>query len=83
MNLPAFAQEAIEKRIASGRYTTPDEVLQCAFEARLEGEEYEEEVRAGVLEGVAELDRGEGVDAEEVFRFLRERSNPANKQQSA
>lgn len=83
MKLPPFAQEEIQKRLSSGEYATADEVLKCAFEALAEAEEYDEEDRAGVLEGLAELDRGEGIDAEEVFRFLRERGSDVKKQQSA
>jgi len=79
MKLPAFAQEEIEKRVASGKYSSDEEVLRCAFDALAESEEYGDEVRAGILEGLAELDRGEGIDADEVFRFLREQSNEAKK----
>jgi len=74
MNLPAFVQEEIERRIASGKYTSTDEILRCAFDALNEIELDDDEILAGAMEGIAEIERGEGMDADEVFAMLRERN---------
>lgn len=74
MNLPAFVQEEIEKRIASGKYASSDEVLRCAFDALNEIELDDDEILAAAMEGIAEIERGECLDADEVFAMLRERN---------
>jgi len=74
MNMPAFALEEIRKRIASGKYTSSDEVLRCAFEALSEIELDDKDLLAGAMEGIAEIERGEGMEADEVFAILRERN---------
>jgi Arc/MetJ-type ribon-helix-helix transcriptional regulator len=74
MNLPIFVQEEIERRIASGKYASSDEVLRCAFDALNELERNDDEILAGAMEGIAEIERGECMEADEVFAMLRERS---------
>lgn len=74
MNMPAFVHKEIEKRIATGRYASGEEVLQRAFEALSEFEMDDDDLLAGAMEGLTEIERGEGTDAEDVFAMLRERN---------
>ena len=48
-----------------------------------EAEMYEDDARAGILEGLNELDRDEGIDAALVLNMLRARHNDAGEQPTA
>ncbi|MGQ0566793.1 MAG: type II toxin-antitoxin system ParD family antitoxin [Gemmobacter sp.] len=63
----------VDRLIAEGRYRDASEVLREALR-RLEAEEAEwESVKAGIMIGLAQAERGETVDGEEAFRLLREK----------
>ena len=68
----------VQERVASGRYRSAGEVLEAALSLLQEREEHEREqeaklaaLRADIEEGIASLERGEGVDGEEFFAKLR------------
>ena len=73
MRLPSHLEERINDRILTGRYRSPEEVVTRALDLLEEEELDAAEVRAAVQKGLGELDRGESIPAEEVFRELRER----------
>ena len=67
---PAF-QRAIEERVESGQYESVEDVLAACVEL-LEREEREYDEKRAWLEnaldvGIAEIERGEGVDGEQSF----------------
>ena len=62
----------IEREIASGKYRNEEEVVSAALRLLQERERKLEFLQADLLEGVSELDGGERLSGEEVFRELRE-----------
>jgi antitoxin ParD1/3/4 len=68
------AQSAfIDRMVAGGSYQNASEVLRAGLR-RLEREEQVwEKAKTGVLEGLAQIERGETVDGEEAFAQILER----------
>ena len=66
--------DAFEDRMVDGGgFADASEVMREALR-RLEAEEDEwEKVKAGILIGIAQAERGETIDGEEAFRRLREK----------
>lgn len=68
----------VREEVNSGRYDSPQEVVQEGLRLLHERETLEKQWREGlnrkIEEGLAELDRGEGIPVEEAFRALREKS---------
>ncbi len=71
-SLPPETREWLEAKVKAGEFADADAFVRELLEEarRLEAED-EEEVRKAVAEGLAELERGEGIPAEEVFAKLR------------
>jgi len=77
---PDFAK-FVEKEVESGLYQTASEVVRAGLRrlredqvARLpQAPKTLEELETQLLQSIDRLDRGEGVDGEEVFRRLRKR----------
>ena len=71
----------VEKEVESGLYQTASEVVRAGLRrlkddqaARLsQAPKAVEELETQLLQSIDRLDRGEGVDGEEVFRRLRKR----------
>jgi antitoxin ParD1/3/4 len=71
----------VEKEVESGLYQTASEVVRAGLRrlredqaARLpQGPKTLEELERQLLQSIDRLDRGEGVEGEEVFRRLRKR----------
>ena len=70
-------EKFIEAQVASGKYNSPEEVMDKMFlvfeRLQSEYEEWLAETRAKIEEGIESLDRGEGVDGETVVARLRDK----------
>ncbi len=79
-------QEAfIHAKLQSGRYQTVDDVIQAALylldEQDKANEQWVIETRAKVDEGIASLERGEGIDGETFVNQLLDKLKQAKKAQ--
>lgn len=71
----------VEKEVESGLYQTASEVVRAGLRRLRDDQAVRlpqtprtiEELEAHLLQSIERLDRGEGVDGEEVFRRLRKR----------
>ncbi len=71
----------VEKEVASGLYQTASEVVRAGLRRLKEEKAVRlsqtprtlEELETHLLQSIGRLDRGEGIDGEEVFRRLRRR----------
>ena len=76
LTIPPDLQALIEKRIATGAYETPEDVLRRALETQDEEESMTEEERQAISdhieEGVQQAERGELFDEDEVRIHLDE-----------
>ncbi len=70
MDIPSHIEDEINKKASSGRYLSPEEVLRRALDALEEVERAEAEIRSKVATGLDQLNRGEGIPAEDVFSEL-------------
>lgn len=70
-------EQLIQEKIKSGKYATAYEVIVEALrlleERDKKYEKWVEETREKVAVGIAQLDRGEGIDGEVVIARLREK----------
>lgn len=75
-------QKFIEAQVTSGRYPSAQEVIAAALELLADSSEpkesntyqkWVEETRPKVATGIAQLDRGEGIDGETVIAKLQEK----------
>lgn len=78
ISLKPEQEQFLQEKLNSGKYTTVDEILTEAFRLLEERDkQYDEWVKTTQekLEiGLAQLDRGEGIDGEKVIAQLREKS---------
>ena len=76
-------EKFIEAQVASGKYNSPEEVMDKMFlvfgRLQSEYEEWVTETRAKIEEGIESLDRGEGVDGETLVAELLEKFRQARK----
>ncbi len=76
--LSGDAEHIVRAEVASGRYDSAQQVVREALRLFQERAIVEQERRGRlneqIEEGLAQLDRGEGVPGDRVFRALRERS---------
>jgi len=68
--LPKDLQQFVDHELASGRYDSTDAVVIAGL--RLLQRDRQEAVE-GIREGLAEMDRGEGVPLDEAFDEIRRR----------
>ena len=70
-------EKLIRAKVNSGKYTTIDEViteaLQLLDERDKRYQQWLEETRQQVSVGLAQLDRGEGIESQTVINHLKER----------
>jgi antitoxin ParD1/3/4 len=75
-------EKFIETQVASGRYPSAEEVIATALALLADSSEpkesntsqkWVEETRPKVAAGIAQLDRGEGIDGETVIARLQEK----------
>ena len=79
-------EQFIKAQVASGKYNSPEEVVDKMFFIfeRLQGEydQWLAETRTKIEEGIESLERGEGVEGKIVFNRLREKLRQARESQS-
>ena len=67
----------IREKVASGEYDAPDDVITAALDCFQQLEQFRalrlEQLRREIDIGIAQLDRGEGRDADDVFDRVRRR----------
>jgi antitoxin ParD1/3/4 len=78
-------EQLIQEKLKSGKYATAYEVIVEALrlleERDKQYEKWVEETREKVAVGIAQLDRGEGIDGEVVIARLREKLKKASENQ--
>ena len=85
VSLTPALEKFVEKEVESGLYQTASEVIRAGLRRLKEDREARKQVGPTSLEaleerlaqGIARLDRGEGVDGEGVFRRLNKRIEKA------
>ncbi len=74
-------EKFIEAQVASGKYNSPEEVMDKMFlvfeRLQSEYEEWLTETRTKIEEGIKSLERDEGVDGETVVARLRDKLRQA------
>jgi antitoxin ParD1/3/4 len=81
VSLTPELEKFVEKEVTSGLYQTASEVIRAGLRRLKEDQDARlpkapatlEELEAQLLQSIERLDRGEGVDGEEVFHRLRKR----------
>lgn len=72
------AERFVRREMASGRYESPQQVIRDSLrlleEKGLVEDQRRTRLNEQIAEGLAELDRGEGLPGEEVLRAIREKS---------
>lgn len=78
-------EQFIQSQVASGKFANREEVIDTAFrllkKLQNEYEQWIEETREKIDIGIAELDRGEGLDGEAVIAEILERFKQARQNQ--
>jgi antitoxin ParD1/3/4 len=85
VSLTPELEKFVEKEVESGLYHTASEVIRAGLRRLKEDQQSRlpkvpstlAELEATLLASAERLDRGEGVDGEEVFRRLRKRAKEA------
>lgn len=69
VSLPPEFVPFVDGLVATGSYSTPDDVVRAALEQMRERREGFESLRASLIEAQVEVERGEGVpfDVEEIL----------------
>ena len=65
-------EQFVQDKVQAGEYGSIQEVVEIAL-TRLMDDELDDETLAAIEEGEAQLDRGEGIPAEEAFALLRKK----------
>ncbi|MEG4804318.1 type II toxin-antitoxin system ParD family antitoxin [Microcoleus sp. ARI1-B5] len=82
MTLKSDRNQFIEAQVKSGKYSSVDEVIAAALELLADSsqhpqsdryQEWVEKTRPKVAAGIAQLERGEGIDGETVIARLQEK----------
>ncbi len=79
VSLTPELEELVTEKVRSGRYNSASEVVREALRLLEEQDQLRalrlEETRKKIAEGLDALDRGEGIDGEEVIDRLRKKSD--------
>lgn len=73
ITLPEQMAQAIQTRVEAGDYASASEVIREAMRVWLQREKRLQVLDAAIAQGIAELNAGLGIPAEEVRRTLAER----------
>jgi antitoxin ParD1/3/4 len=74
LSLNPELESFIQQEITNGKYATPDEVIEAALHLLNRRNSYDRwaiEIGEKIDVAVAQIDRGEGLDGDEVFAKLR------------
>jgi antitoxin ParD1/3/4 len=78
VSLTPELEQLIEQKVKGGMYNSASEVIRAGLRLLQEQDELKQirlrELKRDVQKGIAQIDRGEIVDGDEVFRELRERN---------
>jgi Arc/MetJ-type ribon-helix-helix transcriptional regulator len=87
LNVPADIEALINKRLSSGAYTSPEDVLRRALEAQDAEESWTDEERqalsAHIEEGYLQAERGEFVDGAQAQRDIQEMKHNSHHERSS
>ncbi len=75
-------EQFIQQEIQSGKYQTPNQVIEAALhllERRNDYDRWVEEIRENIDRAAAQLDQGEGIDGKTAISRIRERLYRGNK----
>jgi antitoxin ParD1/3/4 len=76
VSLDPELQKFVDEKVSAGEYPSADEVVRAGLKRLMHEDDFAPgELNALIAVGEAELQRGETVDGEEVFRELRELRN--------
>jgi len=71
-------EKLVEEKVKSGRYQSASAVISEGLRLLQSRDQYQElrlqEVRAKIQQGLDQLDRGEGLDGEQVYAEMKRRS---------
>ena len=73
ISLPEALKEFALKRVEEGAFSNPSDYVRALIRADREQQQKLEALRHDIQRGIDELDRGEGIPAEDVFARLHER----------
>ena len=73
ISLPEALKEFALKRVEEGAFSNPSDYVRALIRADREQQQKLETLRRDLQKGIDELDRGEGIPAEDVFARLNER----------
>lgn len=78
--IPDEFRRFVDAEIASGRFRNEQEAIAEGLRLLQQRESKLRLLRAEILEGIEELERGEGIAADQVFQELRGRIDELDKQ---
>lgn len=84
ITLNSEQERFIQEKLNSGKYQNAEQIIYEAFQLLEKWEQYQQwtkETREKVQVGLAELERGEGLDSEEVIAQMRSRIREAREAQ--
>jgi antitoxin ParD1/3/4 len=73
ISLPETLKEYVTKRVEEGAFSNPSDFVRALIRADRERQAKREALVRDLQLGIDELDRGEGIPAEQVFRKLEEK----------
>lgn len=84
ITLTSEQEQFVQEMIATGRFQKAEEVIQAAFdlleEHSVQYQQWVNEMREKVDVGLQELNRGEGIELEDVMHQLRDKIQQAREQ---
>jgi antitoxin ParD1/3/4 len=70
ISLPEALKEHVQKRVAEGAFSNASDFVRALIRLDKEQQERLAALRRDIAVGIEQLDRGEGLDGEEVFAEL-------------
>jgi putative addiction module CopG family antidote len=76
VSLKPDAQRFVEEQVKTGRFQTPDEVLQAAVDRMMTESELDDDTADAINRAEAQIDRGEGINFDQFAADMRKRIAP-------